>query len=309
MASRLLNRIHAGSRLSAASIRSFATAPSPEVAARSPRRLVSSRAPLKTPTAKASTTVGRGNPNFVETLPTTADEIDIPPEAYGGGVSSESVPSSHDFLSPPTSKNGSSSSSAPSSIPVEFAESAVIGGSPRDPSHPDWSRSYFGLSTQPFPKEVAEVLMTPIDPLDVEIKPDGLVYLPEIKYRRVLNKAFGPGGWGLAPRSETNVGPRVVSREYALVCLGRLVAIARGEQEYFDPNGIPTATEACKSNALMRCCKDLGIASELWDPRFIREFKSKYCTEVFVEDVRTKKKKKLWRRKDQPAFEYPFKET
>lgn len=43
-----------------------------------------------------------------------------------------------------------------------------------------------------------------------------------------------------------------------------LVAIARGEQEYFDPNGIPTATEACKSNALMRCCKDLGIASELW---------------------------------------------
>ena len=110
---------------------------------------------------------------------------------------------------------------------------------------------------------------------------DGLIYLPEIKYRRVLNKAFGPGGWGLAPRSETHVGPKIVSREYALVCLGRsveailprevisdqyyrLVAIARGEQEYFDPNGIPTATEACKSNALMRCCKDLGIASELW---------------------------------------------
>ena len=44
----------------------------------------------------------------------------------------------------------------------------------------------------------------------------------------------------------------------------RLVAVARGEQEYFDPSGIPTATEACKSNALMRCCKDLGIASELW---------------------------------------------
>jgi hypothetical protein len=43
-----------------------------------------------------------------------------------------------------------------------------------------------------------------------------------------------------------------------------LVAIARGEQEYFDPSGIATATEACKSNALMRCCKDLGVASELW---------------------------------------------
>ena len=50
--------------------------------------------------------------------------------------------------------------------------------------------------------------------------------------------------------------------EMTLTC--RLVGIARGEQEYFDPNGIPTATEACKSNTLMRCCKDLGVASELW---------------------------------------------
>lgn len=140
------------------------------------------------------------------------------------------------------------------------------------------------------------------------MKPDGILYLPEIKYRRILNKAFGPGAWGLAPRSETSVGPRVVSREYALVCQGRLVAIARGEQEYFDPSGIATATEGCKSNALMRCCKDLGVASELWDPRFIRTFKSESCVEVFVEHLPTKKKKKLWRRKDQPPFSYPYKE-
>jgi hypothetical protein len=35
----------------------------------------------------------------------------------------------------------------------------------------DWSKSYSGLSTQPFAKEIAEVLMAPLDPLDVEIKP------------------------------------------------------------------------------------------------------------------------------------------
>lgn len=176
-----------------------------------------------------------------------------------------------------------------------------------DGSSTDWSRSYFGLSAQPFPKETADVLQQPLSPDDIEIKPDGLIYLPEIKYRRILNKAFGPGGWGLAPRSETNVGPKIVSREYALVCLGRLVGIARGEQEYFDPSGIATATEACKSNALIRCCKDLGIASELWDPRFIREFKQKHCVEVFVEHVPTKKKRKLWRRKDD-KLGYPWKE-
>ncbi|OSD04550.1 Mgm101p-domain-containing protein [Trametes coccinea BRFM310] len=307
MASRLLSRLTHASHLSAASVRSYATARATStggVTLSQRRTTATKKAPVKTPAAEASTTVGRGNPQIVETLPTTADEIDIPPEAFG--VPSESVPSSS-TLREPSAPSAPPPSSPP--FPVEFTESNVIGGSPKDPLHPDWSRSYFGLSTQPFPKEVAEVLMTPVDPMDVEIKPDGLIYLPEIKYRRVLNKAFGPGGWGLAPRSETNVGPRVVSREYALVCLGRLVAIARGEQEYFDPNGIPTATEACKSNALMRCCKDLGIASELWDPRFIREFKAKHAIEVFVEDQRTKKKKKLWRRKDQPPFEYPFKET
>ncbi|KAJ7176515.1 mitochondrial genome maintenance protein [Mycena filopes] len=179
---------------------------------------------------------------------------------------------------------------------------------PEENGATDWSKSYSGLSQQAFAKEIADVLLAPLDPIDIEIKPDGLLYLPEIKYRRVLNRAFGPGAWGLAPRSETNVGPKIVSREYALVCHGRLVAIARGEQEYFDPSGIPTATEACKSNALMRCSKDLGVASELWDPRFIREFKAKYCVEIFAEHLPTKKKKKIWRRKDSPKFGYPYQE-
>lgn len=87
-----------------------------------------------------------------------------------------------------------------------------------------------------------------------------------------------------------------------------LVSISRGEQQYFDPDGIPTATEGCKSNALMRCCKDLGIASELWDPRFIREFTSKLTREVWVEHQSTKKKRKIVIRKDDQV-KYPFKEV
>lgn len=35
----------------------------------------------------------------------------------------------------------------------------------------DWSRSYHGLSTQPFPSEVADILLAPINPLDIEMKP------------------------------------------------------------------------------------------------------------------------------------------
>ena len=58
---------------------------------------------------------------------------------------------------------------------------------------------------------------------DVEVKPDGIIYLPEIKYRRILNRAFGPGGWGLAPRGETIVTGKSITREYALVVGGRYV--------------------------------------------------------------------------------------
>ncbi|KAI9823378.1 MAG: hypothetical protein M1819_001351 [Sarea resinae] len=172
----------------------------------------------------------------------------------------------------------------------------------------DWTRSFHGLSTAPFPKEAADALLQPIPFDDIEVKPDGILYLPEIKYRRILNRAFGPGGWGLAPRGETIVTQKSVTREYALLAHGRLVSIARGEQDYFSPDGIPTATEGCKSNALMRCCKDLGVASELWDPRYIRKFMKAHAKEVFVEHVGTKKRKKIYLRKDDDV-RYPFKET
>ncbi|KAK6876231.1 Mitochondrial genome maintenance protein MGM101 [Candida tropicalis] len=172
----------------------------------------------------------------------------------------------------------------------------------------NWSDSFHGLGSQPFSREIADILLTPIDAKDIEIKPDGLLYLPEIKYRRVLNRAFGPGGWGLAPRTETFITPTQISREYGLICHGRLVSIARGEQDYFGgEDKITTALEGCKSNALMRCCKDLGIASELWDPAFVRAWKKKYCEEIFVEHATKKTKKKLWRLKTNKEIPYPFK--
>ncbi|RMD42946.1 hypothetical protein DV735_g2232, partial [Chaetothyriales sp. CBS 134920] len=177
-----------------------------------------------------------------------------------------------------------------------------------DPNRIDWSKSFHGLSAQPFSKEIADILLAPLDPEDVEIKPDGIIFLPEIKYRRILNRAFGPGGWGLAPRSETVVTDKSVTREYALLAHGRLVSISRGEQDYFSKDGIPTASEGCKSNAMMRCCKDLGIASELWDPRFIRKFKASHTREVFVEHQVNKKKTKIWLRKGDPVS-YPWRET
>lgn len=85
----------------------------------------------------------------------------------------------------------------------------------------DWTNSYHGLGTIAFSAETSAILQARLDPDDIEVKPDGIIYLPEIKYRRILNTAFGPGGWGLAPRGDLIVQDRLVTREYALVANGR----------------------------------------------------------------------------------------
>ncbi|WFD44733.1 hypothetical protein MPSI1_003403 [Malassezia psittaci] len=197
------------------------------------------------------------------------------------------------------SSSVSASSAAPSSEASEIQRAA---------SEIDWSQGYEGIGHRPFNAEASRILSQALDKDDIEIKPDGLLYLPEIKYRRILNRAFGPGGWGMVPRGDLEIGQGIVARDWALVCLGRFVSTARGEQEFFRPSGVSTATEGAKSNALMRCCKDLGVASELWDPRFIRQFKAKHCVEVWASGS-DGKKRKLWRRKDDGPLEYPYKET
>ena len=151
--------------------------------------------------------------------------------------------------------SGPAAPPAASANPLESSYSDLSTQSELDASGTDWTRSFAGLSSSPFSKEAANVLLAPLDPLDVEIKPgqidlsavsadartDGIVYLPEIsqcieqalagadalaEYRRILNRAFGPGGWGLAPRGPASVAGKAVSREYALVCLGRRVALS-----------------------------------------------------------------------------------
>lgn len=107
---------------------------------------------------------------------------------------------------------------AVSGVPLPDAPSSEsdTNGSPID-----WTQSYHGLGTSTFGPETAQILQARLDPDDIEVKPDGIIYLPEIKYRRILNAAFGPGGWGLAPRGQLMVHEKLVTREYALVVHGR----------------------------------------------------------------------------------------
>lgn len=87
---------------------------------------------------------GVGNPSSTQQFPSTAGEVTPEAESNQSQNPAPSIPTSLDSL--PQTLNG-------------------------DGSATDWSRSYHGLSVEPFPKEAAEVLMAPIDELNIEIKP------------------------------------------------------------------------------------------------------------------------------------------
>lgn len=88
------------------------------------------------------------------------------------------------------------------------------------------------------------------------------------------------------------------------------VSQAQGVNNYFSAESIPTAIEGAKSNALMRCCKDLGIASELWLPEYIRWFNLNYRSSVWVEHATTKKKRThFFKTGTNPGIMYPWKKA
>lgn len=134
---------------------------------------------------------------------------------------------------------------------------------------------------------------------------EGLVthncYLTQVEYRRLLNAVFGPGAWGLRRMTAPEEIGGTVMVVYALVVRGCVVSEAPGEADY-QPNNPrqskATAMESAKSNALMRVCKDLGIASQCWDRRWGEKFKDEHCLMVKTKNSQ----KPLWRRQDSKPF-------
>lgn len=168
-----------------------------------------------------------------------------------------------------------------------------------------------GIAQQPFDDKTAKTLEADIPDDKIEIRLDGMVYLPQAEYRRRLNKAFGVGAWALR-RLDVMKKDNTVIYDGELWANGRYIASAMGEQDYFENNknmSWATAVESAKSDCLTRCCKDIGIAIDLWNPRFVKKWKGEHAVQVWCDDKKQNKPKQLWRRKDDPPIDqWPFKE-
>lgn len=157
--------------------------------------------------------------------------------------------------------------------------------------------AYSSAGTLKLTAEQAKALASDFPDEAYEVKPTGEVYVSQVHYRRLLNQVFGPGAWALVPRSGWINHAETVCREYALYVRGVFVAEAIGETDYQPDNdrmSYASAAEGCRSNALTRCCKDLGIASVCWDRKWSNTWRSQHCVQVWREST----KKPQWRRKD-----------
>jgi hypothetical protein len=170
-----------------------------------------------------------------------------------------------------------------------------------------------GASLLVLTREEEAALSAPIDPATIDIRPDdGLIYWPWGNFVKLMNSVLGRQ-WALVPLTDSpqmdEKGNRVYWR-FALKIRGHYITQGIGEARYIPNNpkySWATAAESAKSDAIPRCCKFLGIASECWDPIFARRFRHEHCVQVPVRVWDRGKnewqQKKAWRRKDAPPLD------
>lgn len=175
-------------------------------------------------------------------------------------------------------------------------------------AEPPKTDPYVGIASVAVDEPAAVILGRACDPADLDILPTGEVYLSQVGYRRRLNEAFRPGGWALRPLSPPTKVNGTLIQEWALYAGGRFLASAWGEADYHEQNkrqSYATALESLKSNALMRTCKDLGIAAECWDRHFTEPWKETWAVKVWRAEIKNRKGGQgeyQWRRKDAAPF-------
>ncbi|TPX69480.1 hypothetical protein SpCBS45565_g02438 [Spizellomyces sp. 'palustris'] len=159
---------------------------------------------------------------------------------------------------------------------------------------------YKNVATQPLSNEIATKLMRPVKVEDLEIDPDrGYVYLKEATYREMLDDAFGQDGWKLVPVTpfqETSSG-NVVYRAYTLIVNDRFVSEAIGDWSVATAGSRTAAEAKCDHAALVRVGKDLGMASELWDPVRSNQLRDVKFTQEWIVDPKLGSKRRVWTEK------------
>lgn len=169
----------------------------------------------------------------------------------------------------------------------------------------DPALTYAGASNLQLKETEMSALSAPFDDLEYELTPQGHIYLPQALSAARLNAVLGIGNWSLllinTGAQEMANGSVKVFYDGALLIRNCFVSRSAGEATYFKDNSqqsYATALEAAKSDCRQRCCKDIGIANDAWNPTFVRRWRKEHGVRVIVKDDKTNKTTVIWRRKD-----------
>ena len=184
-------------------------------------------------------------------------------------------------------KKEESKEDLPDSVPAE-SEKVDLPQADNEPANTD---NKFGAAladkiseagTLELSEDEKAALYAPLDPEDVSIRPDSMIYVAWHKYAKRLNDAFGGAGWAMIPEGHPlyNDEKTLVTWGFHLMIRGTYTGYALGECEHKPESKRMTfgdAAEAAKSNALMRLCKNMGMTLELWDKEFAKNWLADYA--------------------------------
>jgi len=167
---------------------------------------------------------------------------------------------------------------------VDFSQKAEMGvltalGPASLPDAPIMLGSFVGKLK--LKAEQIKALRRPVEQNEIEWKPaerggDPVIpYLSHNGYRDRLDAAFGLGGWGMVPVGMPKEKDGTVILPCALMIDGVPRAFAWGAQQYKANGNMDwgDCLEGARSNAIVRCGKELGIARELWSKSYIRQLR------------------------------------
>lgn len=165
---------------------------------------------------------------------------------------------------------------------------------------------YQGVSSVPITPDEQKLLTREPEDHEVDIKPDGTVYMSWVYIARRLNEAIGIGSWSLVPQSSPQIQDNAIVWPHILYLRDHFVSAAVGECPYYPTNKKMTwasSAEGARSDALTRCAKTIGIGLELWDRRWVAAWREKHCVRVYgLQAEFSQRQQWLWRRMDGEPF-------
>lgn len=156
-----------------------------------------------------------------------------------------------------------------------------------------------GLAEVKLTKAEERIVARAVNRAEIMVHPKGFIYLPHPVYTRWLNEAFGRTGWAIVPVAKPMKIENLIIVPHVLYVHRIPVAFAHGGAEYSEKNKQQTYDDVLESTtafALRRCCKRFGMALELWEKPYVREFLASAAIQVDTD------KGKMWRLKTDPPL-------